>query len=83
MSQELLNEHTKRPVKMSFCMKLGQNLMNILVTVIVLACIAGVELGLWCLLTMESSVTRWELIVSLVITLVVAFCPLLFHLLNK
>ncbi|XP_072932303.1 transmembrane channel-like protein 5 isoform X2 [Epargyreus clarus] len=81
--KELLNEQNRKKLNLTFCEKLGQRLVNVMVMVLSIGLIGGLQYGLWHLLTLETQVARWELCVSLIITATLALCPLFFNVIVK
>ncbi|KAM3955574.1 transmembrane channel-like protein 7 [Aphomia sociella] len=79
--KELLNEQNKKQVLMSPCVKLGRYLANTIVNVVVLAVIIGLQYGLWKLL--EQDLVHLEFMVSLIVTAMMSFCPVLFDLIVR
>ncbi|XP_045535607.1 transmembrane channel-like protein 3 isoform X2 [Papilio machaon] len=81
--KELLSEQNKKHVTMSLWRRVWQYMVNVVVTGAVLALVAGLQYGLWLLLALKTEVQHWEIFVSLIITFVVALCPLLFNLIVR
>ncbi|KPJ18331.1 Transmembrane channel-like protein 5 [Papilio machaon] len=81
--KELLSEQNKKHVTMSLWRRMWQYMVNVVVTGAVLALVAGLQYGLWLLLALKTEVQHWEIFVSLIITFVVALCPLLFNLIVR
>ncbi|XP_059059177.1 transmembrane channel-like protein 3 [Achroia grisella] len=76
--KELLNERNKKQVQMSRCVILWRYLVNTLVTSVVLTVIGGLQYGFWKLLEHQTHVAHWEILVSLIVTLMVSLCPVVF-----
>ncbi|KPJ02562.1 Transmembrane channel-like protein 5 [Papilio xuthus] len=81
--KELLSEQNKKHVTMSLCRRVCQYMVNVAVTLCVLALVAALQYGLWQLLALDTQLQHWEIFVSLIITFVIALCPLLFNLIVR
>ncbi|XP_045521072.1 transmembrane channel-like protein 3 isoform X1 [Pieris brassicae] len=81
--KELLSEKYKVKVKRSLCMKIFEYTVNTIVWVTVLGSMVALHYGVWALRAMTTRTTNWNLLVSLILTSVLAVCPLLFNFLVR
>ncbi|XP_038212143.1 transmembrane channel-like protein 5 [Zerene cesonia] len=77
--KELLHEQNKVRKNVSLFTKVLQQSVNVLVWGVVLAAIGGMQYGIWGLLGLNMLTPYWEVCVSLVVTVALAVCPLLFN----
>ncbi|CAK1546921.1 unnamed protein product [Leptosia nina] len=77
--KELLSERHKVKVETSLCMKIFQYTLNVIVWGTVLGSIAAIHYGFWTLRALSTRTAHWDLFVSLILTAVLAVCPLLFN----
>ncbi|XP_050671130.1 transmembrane channel-like protein 5 isoform X2 [Leptidea sinapis] len=76
--KELLSEQDKTKTEMSLCVRFGRRLTNLAVTVLVLGFITALQYGLWLLLETNVS-SHSEILLSLIVTVVLAVCPFIFN----